>query len=155
MVNTWKVVLATVVIFAAGVLTGGLTARLQHRAADNLPPRPEAWMLPRLEFLRRAQRELDLTDDQRRRIEAIFRESHERMRPVWQQAMPEMRAELARVRDQMREVLTPRQRDQFERLLQERGPRRRFEPVGRPAREREDRPGPAPARERPPASEGE
>lgn len=155
MVNTWKVVLATVVIFAAGVLTGGLTARLQHRAEERLRPGADAWMLPRLEFLRRAQRELDLTDEQRRQIEAIFRESRERMRPVWQQALPEMRAELARVREQMREVLTPRQRDQFERLLQDRGSRRRFEPVGRPLREREDRATPAPARERPARPDGQ
>lgn len=150
MVNTWKVALATVVIFAAGVLTGGLTARLQHRAEDRVRPGADAWMLPRLEFLRRAQRELDLTEEQRRQVEAIFRESRERMRPVWQQAMPEMRTELARVRDQLRQVLTPQQRDRFERLLQERGPRRRSDPMDRPLREPEGGPGSTPSHDRPP-----
>ena len=61
--NTWKVILATMVIFGTGVVTGGLlTWRLQR---SSLTPRQRPASAPaaafpggqRLEFLRRVGRE--------------------------------------------------------------------------------------------------
>lgn len=62
--NTWKIVLATVVIFAAGVVTGGLltgrvariSARQVKRAANALelwPHAPETFFGPRSQALKR------------------------------------------------------------------------------------------------------
>jgi len=135
-VNTWKVILATVVIFAAGVLTGGLTVRLKNRAEfRGAAPSAAPPVLQRLEFLRRAQDELRLSPDQRERVEVILRESQERMTTVWERVAPEARLEFGRVRDRIRDVLTPEQRARFEQLLKER------RKAGEPRRARESWPG--------------
>jgi hypothetical protein len=132
------------VIFGAGVITGGLTVRLKHRIVDRLPPAPVAapWMMQRLEFLRRAQAELRLAPHQRERIDAIFRDSRERMQGVWEKVAPEAHQEVARVREQIRDVLTREQRQRFERIVREQSPRRNGEPRRRGDRWEEERPGP-------------
>src|SRR5262249_42076634 len=78
LVNTWKVILATIVIFGTGVVTGGLLVRqttlslLPHPAPSMTATRqfpPGSVGGVRLEFLRRAERELNLTFDQREQID--------------------------------------------------------------------------------------
>ncbi|MCX6890120.1 MAG: hypothetical protein NTX51_01140 [Verrucomicrobia bacterium] len=69
--NTWRVILATMVIFGAGVLTGGLLVRhSEHiklprssRASASRPTQVQPISAGglRLDFLRRAGRELGLT----------------------------------------------------------------------------------------------
>jgi len=125
-VNTWKVILATVVIFVAGVVTGGLVVR--HSAQAPAPVRPHdagaARLAPpysagglRLEFLRRAERELRLNPDQREHIDKILQASQERTRKLMEPVAPELRAELERTKDEFLEVLTPEQRTRFEVLV--------------------------------------
>jgi len=123
-VNTWKVILATMVIFAAGVVTGGLLVRNveSHYSVHRRPgavraTQPSSPGGMRLEFLRRAQRELGLTSEQKQRIDAILKESQDRTRN-------KIREELQRTRTEFREVLTPEQRVQFEELIK-RPPRSR------------------------------
>jgi hypothetical protein len=67
-VNPWKVILATLVIFAAGMVTGGLAMkRLQPLpTTSKVPP-----SLQRVELLRRMAKRLDLTASQQERIEQI------------------------------------------------------------------------------------
>lgn len=124
--NTWKVILATVVIFVAGVVTGGLVVR--HSAQAPAPVRPHnagaARLAPpysagglRLEFLRRAERELRLNPDQREHIDKILQASQERTRKLMEPVAPELRAELERTKDEFLEVLTPEQRTRFEVLV--------------------------------------
>src|SRR5206468_6388262 len=81
--NAWKPILAALVIFAAGVVTGGLTVtarqpRLPHPEGAQTK-RPTA--LPRegqlRELSRRVQKELGLTPVQREQIEAIIHESQD------------------------------------------------------------------------------
>lgn len=147
--NTWKVVLATVIIFAAGVVTGGLLVR-QSMAR----PWPKAQKQPnaqkqqvftpgnmRFEFLRRAQRELDLTPGQRDRIDTILTQSQERTRKVMETVSPRLREELQRTREELREILTPPQRVQFDRLLKQQQRPREYRPPGREG-PRERLPGP-------------
>ena len=115
--NTWKVILATMVIFAAGVVTGGLLVRhvesryFVHRRPAAVPRGPQASSPGgmRLEFLRRAQRELGLSSAQQERIDKILKESQDRTRN-------KIREELQRTRNEFREVLTPEQQLRFEEL---------------------------------------
>lgn len=167
----WKIALATAIIFAAGVVTGGmviskwtrehnrnLRLRAQVRPPADAPPpqflpppaewtrRPAPELQLRLEqrrteFLLRAARELDLRPEQRARIEQIIRESQERIRQLWESVQPEIRRELTETRERIRQELTPEQRRAFERLL-------RREPAGRAERpppdpDRRDAPRPA------------
>ncbi len=124
--NTWKVILATVVIFGAGVVTGALVARhsergqapahLRNAVAPRISPSLSAGGL-RLEFLRRAERELRLNPEQRERIDKIIQASQERTRKLMEPVAPDLRAELERTKDEFLEVLTPEQRTRFEELM--------------------------------------
>ncbi|MGH7967448.1 MAG: Spy/CpxP family protein refolding chaperone, partial [Limisphaerales bacterium] len=114
-VNTWKVILATLVLFGAGVITGGLLVQhaLQPRSARPLHSpgvsRQSAWGM-RYEFLRRMGRDLDLTPEQREKIDAILKESQEKTRKALHEQFQETKAAF-------REVLTPEQREKFEELI--------------------------------------
>jgi len=138
-VNSWKVILATMVIFGTGVVTGGLLVRNSQRAQfqppqrTNNPPRqfqPNYAGGVRVEFLRRAERELDLTLDQRERIDKIIAASQERTKKIMEPVSPLMREEIKRTKDEFREALTPEQRRRFDELLkQQQRPREQRRPV--------------------------
>ena len=99
--NSWKVILAAVVIFGAGVLTGGLLvnyvdhsllknvrlpfagARLQSQPGGHDPLRPEEFPRPRSpemlkkEFVERFDNALKLTPAQHDAIQKIIAEGQE------------------------------------------------------------------------------
>lgn len=132
------------VIFGAGVVTGGLLVRHSDRDRDSRSPRsaqrtlgPVSAGVMRLEFLRRAQRELNLSPVQRQRVDAILKESQERSRAILQPLEPQLHEELRRTREEFRSVLTPEQSARFDELIK------------RTQRPREQRP-PAAPRERQP-----
>ena len=143
MVSPWKVILATLVIFIAGLITGAVGV---HRLLKQgrAPVRAEAvhpWML-RDGFRAELDRRLELTPEQSERIERITREGQERVREISSLVKPEIQAELKAVREEIRDTLTTEQRVKFEEMLRNRRPRPLD--IERPAR----RPG-----ERPPRSE--
>ena len=116
------------VIFGCGVVTGallmktelppaGVPAELaQHPSTSTNQPPPLA-QIQRPEFLRRMQKQLDLTASQRDEIAKIMKASQERNRPLWDQIAPQMREEVKRVREEMRQVLTPDQQKKFDEML--------------------------------------
>ena len=126
--NTWKPILAALVIFAAGVVTGGLTVKLRTPPAAPRGPRPvdqrplitQRWEGQLRELARKMEKQLELSADQRGRIEAIVRDSQSRMRGIWDEVAPRAREEFRRTRQQIREVLTPEQRKRYEELFRER-----------------------------------
>jgi hypothetical protein len=146
-VNPWKIVLATLVIFGTGVITGGLLVSYSDRALHSSTPGPMAANNPRAtpgtpnpgvrenripppmpvplrkDFLDRLEHELNLTAVQREHIEKIISEGQERTRQIWQNVEPEMRAELMTTRDRIRNELTADQLQRFEDIL--RRPQRR------------------------------
>jgi Spy/CpxP family protein refolding chaperone len=134
-VNNWKVIFATVVIFGAGVITGGLLVnyvqhsypKTPHRPAaaaearpsvTNPAPHPADAAKPRLpeilskQFLQRLDEELHLAPEQHEAIQKIIGDGQNQMRKVIQDA-----------RLEIREVLTPEQRRGFDELVK-RPPRR-------------------------------
>lgn len=119
--KAWKVILAALVLFAAGATTGAVIARWQaHRAykaeqSKRSPLPPMAWQ--RLEFLRRAQRDLSLNDEQKARIDGLLKDSQERFRKLWEPIAPQARAEFETLRDRIRAELTPEQQQRFDELL--------------------------------------
>ncbi len=113
--NTWKVILATVVIFSAGVFTGGLLVKQTSRPEPVPSPK-----FGRIEMLRRLSQLLTLTPEQNEQLDTIMRESQERTKVFWELLEPELRAEFRKTRDEIREVLTPEQRKLFDELLKQR-----------------------------------
>jgi Spy/CpxP family protein refolding chaperone len=125
-VNAWKVVLATLVIFIAGIFTGVVLTRHNAPRWPQRPPsqpgtaRAPATFSPggiRVEFLRRAQRELDLTKEQKEKIDLMIKHSQERSRKIMEPVAPELRREIQRSKDELMEVLTPDQRKRFTELM--------------------------------------
>lgn len=123
--NTWKVILATMVIFGTGVVTGALLVRQSQRVAALVPPPGAALSREvgagnspaagsRLELLRRLQRELSLTPEQRERVDLLLKESQERSRKIMEPVNPAVRAEVQRTKEAFRELLTPEQQARFD-----------------------------------------
>ena len=124
MVSPWKVILATLVIFIAGLVTGAIGVQ---RLLKPSGPQPRSeivhpWML-RDGFRVELERRLQLTPEQSERIERITREGQERVREISSLVTPEIQAELKAVREEIRETLTPEQRAKFEEMLRTRRPR--------------------------------
>jgi len=121
-------------IFGTGVVTGGLLVehsvclrdhRLQHAATPH-PFQPISPVGSRGEFLRRVEGELDLTTEQRERIDQILKESQERTRKF---IAPRIREETQRAREEFREVLTHEQQVRFDELLkQQQRPQKKGQP---------------------------
>lgn len=135
--NTWKAIFAALVIFAAGGVTGGLLVwRLEPAPA---PARHSSGLKSgqlgspsgmRFEFLRRAQRELDLTPEQREQIDKLLKDSQERTRKIMEPVAPEFHAELQRAKEGFRAVLTPDQQKRFDDLVKsQHRPRLHSQPV--------------------------
>jgi hypothetical protein len=141
-VNFWKVILATVVIFGAGVLTGGLLvnhvdhsyARNLHRPLTNPDTRlqenhdraqqhPTEIPMPRLakelgkQFVQQLNDTLKLTPEQHEKIEKIIADGQERNHEIWTNTAPKMREVMQEVNQQIRAELTPEQLKPFEELL--------------------------------------
>ena len=143
--KAWKVILAVIVIFCAGAVTGGLTIKVvQNRARATPAPTRMAihepgWM-QRFEFLKRLQRQLDLAPQQRERIEALLSESQERMKAIWEPLAPQAQAEFKNVREAILKELTPAQKQKFEELSKLRSQHNRERPEANdPAKKRERR----------------
>lgn len=128
--NYWKVILATVVIFGAGVLTGGLLVnyvthshpKTSHRpvsAATNStalastivqPKTPRVPEILSSQFVEQLNNELQCTLEQRVAIEKIISESQGQMRKAVQ-------AVRQGTREKIREQLDPAQQKQFDELM--------------------------------------
>jgi hypothetical protein len=140
-VNVWKVILATLVIYSAGLITGSLLVR-QRLAPRPAPdqhqqgPGPMPWFLQQ-RFLDRMRVELNLTPEQTARLEGVFIGSRDRTRMITDLIQPEMQAEMRNTREQIMAELTPPQRRRFEELMRSR-PNRMGEPFQGP-RQRDGR----------------
>ena len=64
---------------------------------------------------------LELTDEQRGRIDRILEGQEDRLEEFWQSRLPEMRPIVLESYDRIRNVLTPAQREQFDARVQARG----------------------------------
>lgn len=123
--NQWKVILAALVIFAAGAGTGALTMKLSQPASATKasitspqrqpggtnsvgnpqrpgPPGPPGPERHAQFFVQRMQEKLNLTPEQTQRVLTIMTNSQERMR-----------LEFASVQEQINKELTPEQIEKF------------------------------------------
>jgi len=130
-------------IFGTGVVTGGLlvrnSTRMQAHHANTAsvarPPQPFPTFSAngvKIEFLRRMERDLNLSTEQRERIDGILTESQERTRKLMEPVAPQLREELQQTKERFRAALTPIQREAFDAMLkQQQRPRDQRHPAGR------------------------
>ncbi len=147
--NNWKVIFATVVIFGAGVITGGLLVNYvdhshsrQMRHAVVVPPltSPVTNALPRLAELPKPSKQdilskqftaqlddyLRLSPAQHAAIAKIVAEGQEQNRTISTNAAAQIRIVMQEVRQSIRAQLTPEQRKPFEDLLKQHAPKSTF-----------------------------
>ena len=129
--NHWKVILATLVIFAAGVLTGNIATRKMAKPVPVAPVRPlestnspPPWQFESRRLMRAMEKELHLSHDQKKNVEKIMAQSRERSRAYWEELHPKLRDEFRRVREEIRTLLTPEQQTKFEEITRRRPQRR-------------------------------
>lgn len=111
------------VIFVAGAVTGAVVytqfiqkkVQQQRPTAASYPPRPDFWKW--------MGDKLELSQEQRDKINQIVTDSHDRLKPLKELIDPVMQEELRRVNDEIMNVLTPEQRQKFEDFMK-RGSRR-------------------------------
>ena len=124
--NSWKVILATIVIFGAGVITGGLLVdHVKHPFRP--PPPPPWWDVPasaraeifNKQFVQQLNDKLNLTKEQREQIQKIVAQGQENIHNLWKIIGPQFQADLRDTREQIKAVLTPEQRRQFEMLMKQ------------------------------------
>ena len=125
--NAWKPILAALVIFAAGVVTGGLTVTLREprqKGSKNSQVRiKQPVPMPRegqlRELSRRMQSELELRSEQWERIETIIRESQERMKTLREEVGQKTAEEFREMHQKIRGELTPEQRKKFVEIMRQ------------------------------------
>jgi len=136
-VNSWNVILATIVIFGAGVVTGGLLVdHVQrqppaHHATGpgskppvgtneaNEVPGPMRAQILNKQFVQQLNDELQLSDEQRRQIQKIISQGQQNTHDLWKLVGPQFQLIWRDTRVQIRQVLTPEQRKKFEMLMKE------------------------------------
>ena len=115
--NPWKFILATVLIYGTGVVTGALVTTLverPHRAAAKPAQQLTYSQIQRAEFLGRLQKQLDLTPEQHDRIAHLLRDSNQRTKPYWDPVAAKMKEEVRTVTERIRAELTPEQSAKFD-----------------------------------------
>lgn len=85
------------------------------------------------EFVVLLERQLHLTAPQREQVTKLISEGQERIRVLRQTVDPEVRKEMQQTHEKIQALLTPEQREQFQRLIKQRPARR---PEGAGAAER-------------------
>ena len=116
----WKVILATMVIFGSGVVTGGFVVRKLGPAPSAPAPSEPPFSLQRIEMMRFVVREVGLEPAQRTEMEKIFDESRDRVVILHGLIAPEANAEWRTLHESVRAKLTPPQRQRFEEEMAQR-----------------------------------
>jgi len=148
-VNAWKIILATLVIFAAGIITGASLVKFAQNHRGRMNPRPQTEIsqlsnpgrpgnpnhrnvpdfgnqlgqqpsLLNRQFVLGLDRQLNLTREQREKVEKIMLEGQDRIRQIRSKIEPETRKEMLSVNEQIKTHLTREQREQFERIMNQR-----------------------------------
>lgn len=132
--NILRVILATLVIFGTGAVSGYFVAKKQISESRSDSPRERssrsrdgnpAMDRGRKSFMDRLERDLELTDEQRETITEIFAKSGERTREIWKQMKEPMDVEIERVREEVKSVLTSEQATRFDEINEQWDERRR------------------------------
>jgi len=148
--KTWKVVLAFVGIFAAGLVVGGMaTLRILKQFA---PARTSSAEQFEPQLMKRFVGKLDLTKEQEAKIKPIIARAAEELHQIRKTTWTTSQAVMDRASAEVGAVLTPEQKVKFEQIRAEQRERvkRAFGERLRRAKD-ERRPGEAPPQPPPPS----
>jgi Spy/CpxP family protein refolding chaperone len=127
--KAWQVILATVAIFVAGLVTGGATAmgvvrwwmvrhpRVNPAQMGTLTPRPGQVQPINPQLMRSFINKLDLTKEQRATIMPIVKRTMGQLQRERREVQLSTALAIEKMQDDIAEVLTPEQRAKFEDLI--------------------------------------
>jgi Spy/CpxP family protein refolding chaperone len=115
--NRWQVRVAAVIIFVLGFTAGILALNVYRGWARGAGGRDN-----RMDEL---SERLQLTADQKTKVQEIFNDTREQLRAVRRETEPRMEEIRRQADGRLQTVLTPEQWDKFQRLRDERGRRGR------------------------------
>jgi Spy/CpxP family protein refolding chaperone len=111
-----------VVAFIAGLLVGAVADRIWLFRHGGGPERHRGMMAERI--VERLSHELDLNAQQKQQVATIVAGHGKRIEAVWSNVRPQIRQEIDATNREIATVLTPQQREKFEKLRMKLGPRR-------------------------------
>lgn len=103
-------VVVVVLTFVAGMAVGVFGSHMHILYGG-----PGAGYFPRA-MVNRLDRRLDLTDEQRKKVEEIIHRRHANIDALWDGTRPRVRAEVEAANEEIARVLTPEQRARFEKM---------------------------------------
>ena len=107
--SPWKVILATMVIFVCGVVTGALVVKTQVRRGPPFPRHRPAGSGSSPRYCQSAQVRLNLTPDQHEKIKKIMQDSQATNALIRAEIAPLLHAEMERAHEAINQLLTPEQ----------------------------------------------
>jgi Spy/CpxP family protein refolding chaperone len=108
--TTLVAVVVLVLTFGAGVIAGAAAHHLFGHRREGVPAFATHVLVNRLD------RQLDLTDAQRKQVERILRRRQATINAIWSGLRPRVRKELEATNAEIVKVLTPAQRVKFEKM---------------------------------------
>lgn len=121
--NNTKSILAVLLVFIFGAASGALVTHVIHQARFEAytrgghPPKEEM-------IAKRLTDKLDLNSQQQEQVRAIIHETQLAMQQIRRQSRPQIEAVLAEGQQRISVLLTPEQREKFEKIIAERKQRR-------------------------------
>ena len=112
-----KAFLLVLVVFVLGIALGAVGAYLAGGRVWSAQPVMENHRAKRARILEQLTRDLSLTPDQRKQLEAILSDVGAKFQALHQQIAPQTEQVRMQGREQIRAILTPEQRPKFEEFL--------------------------------------
>jgi Spy/CpxP family protein refolding chaperone len=118
--NNTKSILAVLLVFIFGVASGALVTHVIHQARFESfftkgvhPPREDI-------IVQRLTSKLDLDRQQQDKVRAIIHETQLSMQQIRRQSRPQIEGVLAEGQQRISALLTPQQREKYEKIIEER-----------------------------------
>ena len=115
--KTFKVILVVLLIFAAGFASGVVATRIATRRFVQRALNNPDLMRARIEHELIGKLRLD--PQQQRQVHEILLDSHERLRKLRREFQPEFGTIMQDTRQKISDILTPDQRERFQRLQEQ------------------------------------
>jgi len=145
----WKIWVGLLVLFGSGVLIGSVGTRMYVRHQISSIFSRERPAMRNL-FVRRLTRELDLTREQREKIEEIASRAAEKFHKIHMQHRSEVEVIIDKSASEMKKHLSPAQQEQFDELQKRLKAQRRRRKHGSPLGDHPPPPPPPPPPPEPP-----
>lgn len=116
--TTWRARIAVIAVFVAGFVSGAAVLNLYRLRVENQIAHSQDVMIQ--VALYRMERDLDLTPEQKEQVRQALLGARAEVLGKTREFIPAFRDIFERTQSRIREILTPEQREKFDRIVSER-----------------------------------